>query len=113
MSSDNLHLCYYLSESHLPVRRVSAHPDLSVLLQFSGPRGGSRAAACHPETVLEETRVERLTLVSEIHHLHFEPPVFLRPGETFWVEGRTLHIRTPDLAVRQVTARPSRPDDAR
>lgn len=67
---------------------------------------------CHPESV-EETRVERLTLVSVIEHLHFEPAVFLRPGEGFWVEDQALHIRARDGSVRMVDARPSRPDDPR
>lgn len=69
--------------------------------------------ACHPESVPEETSVERLTLISRIEWLNFEPPLFLRPGEGFWVEDRILHIRTLDGSVRRVEARPSRPEDPR
>ncbi|HUR03017.1 MAG TPA: hypothetical protein VM347_10795 [Nonomuraea sp.] len=61
----------------------------------------------------EETTAERLTLISEIDWLYFEPPIFVQPGETFWVEDRTLKIRTLDGAVRTITPRAPRPDDRR
>lgn len=60
-----------------------------------------------------ETTVERLTMASVIGWLHFEAPVFLQPGEVFWVEGRTLHVRSPEGGVRLVEARPHRADDIR
>jgi hypothetical protein len=59
------------------------------------------------------TRAERLTLVSEVGWLHFEPPMFVRAGECFWVEDRTLYVRSVDGEVRSVPARASRPTDAR
>jgi hypothetical protein len=61
----------------------------------------------------EETTVERLTLLENVHESYLDPPVFLRPGETFWVEERTLHVRGLDGAVRSQRARPSRPTDMR
>jgi hypothetical protein len=63
--------------------------------------------------VWEETTAEKLTLISEIDWLHFEPPVFVQPGEKFWVEGRTLHVRSLDGDVRTVVARALRADDRR
>jgi hypothetical protein len=63
--------------------------------------------------VWEETEVERLTLISEIAWLYFEPPIFVQPGETFWVEDRTLHVRSLDGAIRKIVARSARPDDRR
>lgn len=60
-----------------------------------------------------ETTVERLTMASVIGWLHFEPPVFLQPGDVFWVEERTFHVRSPEGEVRLVEARPRRADDAR
>ena len=63
--------------------------------------------------VHEETVAERLTLISEIDWLHFEPPMFVQAGETFRVEERTLHVRSVDGAVRMVATRASRPDDRR
>ena len=68
---------------------------------------------CHPELMWEETIADRLTLISQIDWLYFEPAVFVQPGETFWIEDRTLHIRTDAGVVRRVTARESRPDDQR
>ena len=61
----------------------------------------------------DETLVERLTLLENVHSLYFEPPVFLQPGETFWTEGRTLHIRAADGSVRSFVARPTCPEDVR
>ena len=61
----------------------------------------------------EETPVERLTLLENVHHLYFEPPLFLQPGEAFWIEGRALYVRGVDGQVRSQTARPSRPTDVR
>ncbi len=61
----------------------------------------------------EETTADRLTLISQIDWLYFEPAVFVQPGETFWIEDRILHIRTDAGVVRRVTARESRPDDQR
>jgi hypothetical protein len=63
--------------------------------------------------VFEETTADRLTLVSNVHELYFEPPVFVKQGETFWVEGRALHVRNQDGAVYVYPARKSRPDDMR
>ena len=57
--------------------------------------------------------MDRLTMISEIEHLYFEPPVFVRPGEAIWVEDRALHIRAIGGSVRTVDARPHRPDDPR
>jgi len=59
--------------------------------------------------VEEETTVERLTLVSEVKWLHFEPAVLLHAEETFWVDDRTLHVRRVDNTQYQVQARPRRP----
>lgn len=56
---------------------------------------------------------EKLTLISEIDWLDFEPPVFVQPGETFWVADRTLHVRSVGGVVRRVVARAPRPDDRR
>lgn len=64
-------------------------------------------------SMFKETHVEKLTLISEIEWLHFEPPMFVHPGETFWVEDRTLHVRSADGEVRTVAARPSHPTDRR
>ena len=61
----------------------------------------------------DETTAERLTLISEIDWLYFEPPIFVKTGETFWVEGRSLHVRALDGSVRKIDARASRPDDRR
>jgi len=61
----------------------------------------------------EETPVERLTLVENVHSLYFEPPLFPQPGEAFWLEARTLYVRGVDGSVRSQPARPSRPDDLR
>lgn len=61
----------------------------------------------------EETPVERLTLLENVHHLYFEPPLFLQTGESFWVEGRSLFVRGVNGQVRSQEARPSRPTDAR
>ena len=61
----------------------------------------------------EETVAERLTIISEIDWLHFEPPMLVQPGETFWVKERTLHVRGLDGAVRTVAARAHRSDDRR
>jgi len=63
--------------------------------------------------VREETEAERLTLISEIDWLYFEPPIFVQPGETFWVEDRTLHVRSLNGAIRKIVARSARPDDRR
>jgi hypothetical protein len=61
----------------------------------------------------EETVVERLTLLENVHHLYFEPPLFLQVGEVFWVRDRTLYVRGVDGTVRTREARASRPDDMR
>ena len=61
----------------------------------------------------DKTLVERLTLVENVHSLYFEPPLFLQPGEAFWVEGRTLYVLAVDGSVRSQTARSSRPTDIR
>jgi hypothetical protein len=76
-------------------------------------RQPSRKETADAARAPDETLVERLTLVSEVGWLHFEPAVVLRPGERFWVNDRTLHIRAVDGTVRHVPARPSRPGDAR
>lgn len=54
------------------------------------------------DRVWEETTAEGLTLISEIDWLYFEPPMFVEPGETFWVEDRTLHVRSVDGGVRKL-----------
>lgn len=61
----------------------------------------------------EETVAERLTIISEIDWLYFEPPMLVQPGESFWVKDRTLHVRALDGVIRTVVARASRPDDWR
>lgn len=76
----------------------------------AGDEGGWKAFV---RLVPEETIVERLTLVSEVGCLNFDPPVFLQTGEVFWTWGRALLVRSPDGAVRQIQARPRRPDDRR
>lgn len=48
------------------------------------------------------TTVERMTLVSDLGPLHFDPAVLLAAGETFWVDGDTLLVRGSDGATRQV-----------
>jgi hypothetical protein len=63
--------------------------------------------------VWDETRADKLTLISEIGWLYFEPPIFVQAGETFWVEDRTLHVRSLDGALRKVVARAPRADDRR
>jgi hypothetical protein len=59
------------------------------------------------------SRVDRLTLVSEVGWLHFEPPMFVQAGECFWVEDRTLYVRSTEGEVRSITARASGPTDRR
>ncbi|HAP77910.1 MAG TPA: hypothetical protein DCR14_17730 [Acidimicrobiaceae bacterium] len=59
------------------------------------------------------TRADRLTLVSEVGWLYFEPPIFVQAGECFWVNDRTLYVRSTDREVRSVEARASRPTDRR
>ena len=59
------------------------------------------------------TRANRLTLVSEVGWLYFEPPMYVQAGECFWVDDRTLYVRSTDGAVRSVEARASRPTDRR
>ena len=61
----------------------------------------------------DETVAGRLTVVSHLQWLNFDPPVFLQAGETYWIEGRTLHVRATDGDLREYPARPPRPDDAR
>jgi hypothetical protein len=61
----------------------------------------------------DATTVDRLTLLENLHHLYFEPPLFLQAGETFWVEERTLCIRGTDGHIRHQEARRSRPTDMR
>lgn len=63
-----------------------------------------------PESV---ARADRLTLISEVGWLHFEPPMFVQAGECYWVEDRTLYVRSTDGEVRSVVARASRPTDLR
>lgn len=58
-------------------------------------------------------RADRPTLVSEVGWLHFEPPMFVQAGESFWVQDRTLYVRSTDGEVRTVVARASRPTDPR
>jgi hypothetical protein len=84
-----------------------------LLCHDDGGIGPSTDELWYTGSVPEETNVERLTLVSELDWMYFEPPVFLQPGETFWTEAHTLYIRSVDGDVRQVRARPSRPDDRR
>lgn len=59
------------------------------------------------------TRAERVTLVSEVGWLYFEPPMLVHTGECFWVEDRTLYVRSTDGEVRSVEARAPRPTDRR
>ncbi len=61
----------------------------------------------------DETAVDRPTLLENVYHLYFEPPLFLQPGETFWVQERTLYVRGVDRVVRSQEARPSKPTDIR
>jgi hypothetical protein len=65
------------------------------------------------ESMNEETAAERLTIISEVEWLHFEPPMLVHPGEYYWVENRTLHVRSVDGQVRKVAARAPRPTDRR
>ena len=59
------------------------------------------------------TQVDRLTLVSEVGWLNFEPPIFVQAGESFWVVDRTLYVLSIDGDVRSAEARASRPTDRR
>jgi hypothetical protein len=77
------------------------------------PRPTTVGPKCNARRMSEETTVEKLTLISEIDWLYFEPAIFIQPGETFWVEGRTLHVRALDGSVRRIAARAPRPDDRR
>lgn len=72
------------------------------------------AADFHPQAEGESvTRADRLTLVSEVGWLYFDPPMFVHAGECFWVEDRTLYVRSTDGEVRSVEARAPRPTDGR
>lgn len=74
------------------------------------------AALCTVESVSVEwgeTTAERVTMISEVHWLNFEPAELVQQGEVFWVEDRTLFVRGLDGAVRTRLARERRPDTDR
>ena len=67
----------------------------------------------HTDPMWDETTVEKLTLVSEIDWLSVEAAAFIQPGETSWIDRRSLNIRAYDGSVQMVLRSPPRPDDRR
>lgn len=61
-------------------------------------------------TLEDPETADRLTMISTVARLTFEPAVFVRPGESWWVSERSLCVRRVDGEVRQYEARPPRPE---
>ncbi len=49
-----------------------------------------------------ETTAGRLLMISHVNGLVFDPAVFVRPGERFWIDGGTLHVEAPGRGSRQI-----------